>query len=578
MKLFNKILVILLMVGFSSCQMFDLDLQDNPNQVTPDGVGVDFLYNNVQLSFKDFYNGTWGFSSRVTRMTAMTNFTYNAAFQAVAFNGIWRNAYSRLFADVETLTGVSDERGLDIHSGTSKIMKAYVMVTLVDMFGDVPYSEALQGTDIISPKPDDGQVVYNAAEALIDEAIAQLSGTVAAAPASDLFYGGDAAKWITFANTLKLKMYLNQRLVDQGGMTAKINALIAAGDIIDSEDEDFVFQYSTERNLPNSRHPFYNNSYENNDGAYQSNYYMWLMRKEKQLNGEDLIDPRLRFYIYRQDPDLTNEDENIWDCIFDATPFDASGELNDPPAHYTSVDPRMPYCIASVDGYFGRDHGNGSGIPPDGQIRAVYGLYPAGGSFDDNSFDFTQNQGVDGAQGVGINPIMLASFVDFMRAEAALELGTSDDARAMLESAINKSMDKVFGFQSLIDGSKVVGQTPDGDDITLSTAFLDNLGDDAQAYVDYVLAAYDAGSDDEKLDIIIKEYYLAAYGNGVEVYNMLRRTGKPANIQPGIEPSVGDFIRSALYPAEHVNLNANVQQKSITDKVFWDTNPDGFVR
>ena len=108
----------------------------------------------------------------------------------------------------------------------------------------------------------------------------------------------------------------------------------------------------------------------------------------------------------------------------------------------------MPYCIASINGYFGRDHGNAAGIPPDGPVRAVYGLYPAGGNFDDNSFDFTQNAGTDGALGEGIAPIMLSSWVDFMRAEIAL--ASSGDARALLESGMKKSMDKVFSFADKI--------------------------------------------------------------------------------------------------------------------------------
>ena len=569
-----------MLTGFSSCQMFNLDLLDNPNEVTPEGVGVDFLYNNIQLTYRNFYNNTWNFTADVSRMTAMTNYTYNSAFQAVSYNGLWNNAYSQLFSDVETLLEVAEARGLDIHAGTAKLMKAYVMVSLVDIFGAVPYSQALQGTDVISPASDGdgGKSVYAAAEALIDDAIAQLDGTVAAGPASDIFYDGDPSKWITFAKTLKLKMYLNMSVGD-ASVKSKMDALIDGGDLIDSEDEDFQFQYSVERNNPNSRHPFYNNSYENEDGDYQSNYYMWLLRAEKQLNGDALVDPRIRFYFYRQDPDLSNEDATIWDCIYTATPFTATGELESPPPHYTAVDPNMAFCIASIDGYFGRDHGNGSGIPPDGQIRTVYGLYPAGGSFDDNSFDYTQNQGTDGALGQGINPILLSSFTDFMLAEAALTLGTSGDPKAYLESAIDKSMEKVFGYQSFLTPGKVVGRTPTGEDITLKQAFLDPLDSLKNSYITYVLDAYDATADEgEKLDIITKEFYIAAWGNGLEAYNMIRRTGKPANLQPGIETSVGDFIRSAIYPAVHVNLNANVQQKSVTEQVFWDTNPPNFVK
>ena len=177
-----------------------------------------------------------------------------------------------------------------------------------------PTARALQGIDgNFSPNVDKGDQVYAAALALIDEATSQLSGSTAAKPANDLFYGGDPAKWISFANTLKLKAYLTTRLVD-GSAKDKINGLLS-GDLIDDESEDFEFEYGTNRDNPNSRHPLYNDSYETTDGDYMSNYYMWLLWDEKEI-----VDPRIRFYFYRQDLDLTDEDINIWECVYSNEP------------------------------------------------------------------------------------------------------------------------------------------------------------------------------------------------------------------------------------------------------------------
>jgi len=554
----------MLILGFSACDVVELDLQDDPNAVSPDNAGVDFLYNNLMLSFAGFYNGTHNFTGRTVRQTAMTNGnTYNNAYQAVSFNGLWYNAYAGIFPDVDALLNLTDERGLTIHSGSAKVMKAYVMLTLVDVFGDVPYSEALQGTDIISPKADDGASIYTEAIRMLDEAITDLDGSVAAAPANDLIYGGSTTSWIAAANSLKMKAYLNTK--DAGGFMSVLNDdnyITAAGD-------DFQFNYGSSRSNPNSRHPWYNNAYEASDAAYQSNYMMWLMDGEKSME-----DPRLRFYFYRQENDMEGVDPNAWSCILTETPFDPVttgwGSIITEP-HWAASDPEweLPYCIASNDGYAGRDHGNGSGIPPDGGIRAVYGLYPAGGNFDDNSYDFTQNEGVDGALGEGINPIMLSSFVDFMRAEAALTLNTGEDARALLESAVRASITKVRTMESFVDAGKVIAETPVV--ITLGEAFLDDLDSLTNEYVNIVLARYDsAGGVDDQLNTVITEYFIALYGNGVEAYNAYRRTGFPKGIQPGIEPGIGTFPNSALYPADYVNLNANATQKAdLSVKVFW---------
>jgi hypothetical protein len=299
-----------------------------------------------------------------------------------------------------------------------------------------------------------------------------------------------------------------------------------------------------------------------------NNYYMWLLREEK-----GIIDPRIRFYFYRQDLNLEQEiqDVNLWSCIYTTFP-----DTNFIPPHYAAVDPNLPYCIASFDGYTGRDHLNGEGIPPDGPFRTVYGLYPAGGQYDDNRAQFSQKSGTLGALGQGINPIMLSSFVDFMLAEAALmEAGVNGDPRALLESAVRKSIDKVVGFKSLADLGRQIGQDANGNPIFASALIPTQA--DIDAYVNVVLGRYDAADTDGKLDVIMKEYLIAAWGNGIEAYNNYRRTGKPNKIQPGILTGFGDFIRTALYPGEHVNLNANANQKAVTEQVFWDNNPPGFI-
>jgi hypothetical protein len=85
--------------------------------------------------------------------------------------------------------------------------------------------------------------------------------------------------------------------------------------------------------------------------------------------------------------------------------------------------------------------------------------------------------------------------------------------------------------------------------------------------------------------VIGKEYWIALFGNGVESYNLYRRTGKPANAQPGlVGTNFGEFPRSWPYSANHVNVNVNASVKAdgLASKVFWDTNgasgfPSGFV-
>ncbi|MDX1477971.1 MAG: SusD/RagB family nutrient-binding outer membrane lipoprotein [Saprospiraceae bacterium] len=563
MKFLNRILIVSLLAVMSvGCDdLFELDLLDNPNAVTAENAGVDFLYNNIQLEFRNVYHNMHFIADGLVRHTTMGAFTYVEALPSTTGNGIWNNTYADLFPDVDALVELAESRGLDVHAGTAKLMKAYAMMGLVDMFGDVPFSQALQGTDVISPGVDSGADIYAAAEALIDEAIAQLSGTNAASPAVDNYYGGNVDNWVTLGNTLKLRIGATTRLIGGG---SKITAAVSTGDIIDSASEDFQFNYSNNRSNPDSRHPFYPNHYESGDGTYMGNYYMWVMRLEKELDGGP-VDPRIRFYFNRQVSTSRDHDVNVYSCILSDEPDPA-----ETPSYYLSVDPNMPYCVASDDGYYGRDHGNGSGIPPDGPIRTLYGLFPGGGKWDNNDFKegCCQNGGVDGALGEGIAPILTSYMVDFMRAEAAATGATSEDARALLESGVRGSIAKVRTFASKISQAEldhVIATAPQV--VTAEVLLTDD--DDVEEYVSYVLDQYDNASD--KLDVIMKEFYIACAGNSYEVFNFYRRTGKPNNMQPGIDQAIGPFARSLLYPADNVNLNANVSQKpDLQQLVFWD--------
>ena len=218
----------------------------------------------------------------------------------------------------------------------------------------------------------------------------------------------------------------------------------------------------------------------------------------------------------------------------------------------------------------GRDHGDNSGAPPDGSFRTAWGVYPAGGQFDADQFAAVTLS--MGGQGTGINPIWLSSYTTFLEAEAANTLGitTQGDARTLLKNAVTTSINKVMNFPSTVNVTPAATFVPSATQVT--------------NYINLVLSNYDtATSNDSRLNIIMTEYYLGLWGNGVEPYNNYRRTGKPSNMQiPVADPNPGLFMRSFYYPSVFVNRNSNAPaQKTPGDavnKVFWDNNPDNFIK
>lgn len=570
MNLFNKLLLAVTVLFMSACADMD-ELLINPNGVDPSQADATSLYNSIQLEFNDIQNDPYFFAAGLVRMDAETGgFTYEQTHQPTEFDGMWVDVYADFFPDTRAFLDIVEPLGLDGAAGSVKVMQAYVYFQMVDLFNDVPQAEAGLGSaedgGIINPTRNDGADVYAFANNLLDEAIEQLDSASNFGIAFDNFYGGSVASWTTLAKTLKLRAAVNTRLV---GGASDIQSLVDEGGIIDANNENWEWTYGTNRNNPNNRHPFYNASYEELDGPYQSTWYMWLLAESK-----GFMDPRARYYFYRQErsifPDVVEDDPNAFDCIFTDLPNpDAI------PPQYEAISDDMPYCLGSYDlGYYGRDHLNGSGIPPDGQYRTLFGLYPAGGAYDDGITNDEVNQnGTSGQLGEGIEPIWQASFTHFILAEAALTTDFDGDARQLLEDGIRLSMERVTAFEELLDGGDVIATVPT--EVTVEDTYV--ADSTIQEYIDFVMDEYDSAENaDNRLAIVAREYMIALFGNGLEAYNLYRRTCLPGNLQPGIDPNYGEFIRSALYPAIYINRNLNADQKpSLQEPVFWDTNPDG---
>lgn len=534
-------------------------LLDNPNAPSPATADVDLYLNNIQLAFKGFYGNASDLGGQLSRMYYWGGPIYANGYSPGSFDGLWGSAYSSIFVNADAMIPVAQAQKKFIHSGMAKVMKAYALGTLVDQFGDVPYTEAVLGVGNTNPKVDKGADIYVKVLALLDDAIVDFNKT-GATPTNDLFYGGTKANWIKAAKSLKLKFLMNTRLVDASA-TAKIAALITENDLVTTDAQDFNFKYGTNLASPDSRNPKYGGNYNLSGQAsdYLSTYFMDLVVKEK-TGTVSTLDPRRRFYFYRQNTNYANVTQTSITCAFVANP-----------AHYPAT---MPFCLVGGNsGYWGRDHGDNSGTPPDGAFKTTFGVYPAGGEFDASTGGVVKQ--VMGGRGAGIEPIWNSSFTYFVEAEAALKLGITagGTARALLSKALYASINKVVGFPASIGYTLSAAQQA----LVPTTAQIDT-------YVNFVLAQYDAATtDDQRLNIIMKEYLIAAWGNGVEAYNSYRRTGKPDNIQLVVTTaSPGIFMRSFTYPSVFIdrNLNAPTQKTPgvAANKVFWDNNPDNFIK
>jgi hypothetical protein len=527
-----------LLILIWGCDMLDLNNKiDDPNNLSEENADITYLLNSAQLDLINFTAGRYADNQQGVSVSAMMACrmlhqfgAYTGGFsdqRSTSLNDLWEWAFMGIFKNCDhVLEKASLLEGYNYHTAIAKVLKAYTMVTLVDFFGDVPYSQALQGNDDFKPSADPGSDIYNSAFDLLDDAIADFnSGTPVLYP-RDIFYNNNSTRWIKLINTLKLKMWLNLRLTDPSRALNEINNIIASGNYITSSVDDFQFNFAAINANPDSRHPEFINEYDadGSDDYYMSNYFIWLL-KESKIND----DPRLRYYIYRQ------------------TSAAPSGE------NLPCADNTYDYCYLG-QGYWGRDHGDDEGVPNDATRRSVWGVYPIGGAFDNNNYTSVINN--QGARGAGILPLMLSSWVNFMLAESSITIGTTGNTLTYLNDGVSQSIQKVILF-----GAAQASGSPYA--LTMSSPEVTNY----QTEVTNLFNA--ASTNNDKLNVIATEYFIALYGNGMELYNLYRRTGMPLTIQsPVVE--IGQFPRSYQYPQDVIDRNDNFEQKLVTEPVFWD--------
>jgi hypothetical protein len=570
----SNLFLIISLLFLSSCETFDLNQTQDPNAIALENLEYELAFNYVQLQLPVFVNSANSFTQRVTRQMAMTGGnTYDNAFQPVDFDGNWRIAYNILNAIkfMEPKAAARDDKYV---IGASRVIRCYILATLVDMYGDIPYTEALLGNQNFFPKFDKSADVYKGVLAELEQAkaILQDAGSPKSQSVVDLYYGVPD-DWIRLANTIRFKMLVTARLAGNdigiANVGAEIQTILDSGNYITQTSQDFEFQYATSRLTPQSRHPQYYNMYETGGGSYICNYMFWTMTTEKGFDptisglnpaASAEYDPRTGFYFYKQVnpsavidefnlPGRTRPDHydfNQYDSFFDGgnACFGLSNWI-------TGIEP-------ATGGYWGRDHGNNNGIPPDNEFRTVTGLYPIGGEIGDPGI--TQTGGTKGAKGKGVMPIILASYVKFLKAEAMLKLnGVTGNPQQELKDAISVSIDKTINF------------IPDY--VRPATVILPTLLGQKQKYLDFIDNKYSSlSSNDEKLELVIKEYFIASWGNGIEPYNNYRRTGYPSNFQPTLEPISGTFFYTALYPLSSQQNNPNTPPNTRSKRVFWDAN------
>src|SRR5205085_1406265 len=142
--------------------------------------------------------------------------------------------YSGALEDAQRMITGGVAAGAPNWEAVGRIMKSYLYSVMTDAMGDIPYSEALKGDSLLTPRYDTQRAIYTALFADLTKASQQID-TSGIGPAGvgfrtgDVMYGGNLTKWRKFANSLRLRLAIHLAKVDPATGQREAQAAIAAG-------------------------------------------------------------------------------------------------------------------------------------------------------------------------------------------------------------------------------------------------------------------------------------------------------------------------------------------------------------
>ncbi|MCH4155197.1 MAG: SusD/RagB family nutrient-binding outer membrane lipoprotein [Muribaculaceae bacterium] len=213
MKYIKSILLCLaLTVGLSSCSDW-LDVNSDPNNASQDAAAVSTLLPWCQYHILYAYACQGYRAQFICQAFTATSRTSRdgSSAQWAGSSSLSTTPYQQFFVgtgpNLATLYDKAIAEGAYYYAGASRLLKAYGFLLMADMYGEMPYTEALGLS--ATPKYDTGETIYKGCINDINEAIAYFKSTqsASATPLSsgDTWNGGDQTKWLKMAYLLKAR-------------------------------------------------------------------------------------------------------------------------------------------------------------------------------------------------------------------------------------------------------------------------------------------------------------------------------------------------------------------------------------
>jgi hypothetical protein len=316
MKLRIGISLLVVLIITSCTKKFE-ELNTNPN--APNNVQPSLLLRQVifdyaeQMSYEGFVAGNL-LGQHFTMIDFNLFDRHNLSSPQLGGNP-WPIIYTNLRDNELMLAKAKESPTNAVYEGPGVILKAYMAAALTDIYGDVPYFEAIKGNEgNVTPVYDSQEEIYTGADGILDN----LKKGIAALEAyqgvqtldGDILFNGNLAAWVTFAKSLQVKYLM--RISDKVSVGTELQAIYDGADYQTTNNQNAVFNFTNSR--PNSFRMA-----TLRDGDFNS--FILSLTAEEILN--QLSDPRLNV-LYR--PKGNDNTGTVY-----------AGLLNGPDASQTSI-------------------------------------------------------------------------------------------------------------------------------------------------------------------------------------------------------------------------------------------------
>jgi hypothetical protein len=281
-KLLNYFSIVFVCLLMTSCKKFVANMNVDPNN--PTSAPVDLIFTAAEVNDRAIDGANrvaiianmWSSYMTGIGRQYLTYQTYQiTSVENSGLANVYEGVYVQLEKAIEKYQLINNQLGI----GISKVIEAHVIGTATALYGDLPFSQASNYIEFPNPVFDQQVQVYAGVQNLLDDGILALESGIGSLPdKTDIFFNGNAGKWIEVAHTLKARFYTETKEYDKAytealnGISSPSNSMLSPSTTISGmRNPYYVHQVETQPGDVNSKGAYLTSLLDPTNSNYRGN-------------------------------------------------------------------------------------------------------------------------------------------------------------------------------------------------------------------------------------------------------------------------------------------------------------------